>query len=436
LQFPAAMPGKSEMAKSEVAAVSHRELRRSEPMLASRLGDARGKFPRASMQSGSGSENVTAPNGARRSPRGVNAGAGKAMTQPRLTRTTAAARVSGALNDITNVSASRALQAYGKAAKQAGAGQATVSAPLAPPVAAFGNRPLTPRGDEVQIPLPQVVATVGQQASMLDASPFQGDGENPQLVHEYAADIFGQLFRDEAAQRQQTTWAYMEKQTDINGRMRAILIDWLIEVHMKYRLVPETLFLTVNLIDRYLSRTHVMRKKLQLVGVAAMFIAAKFEEIHPPEVQDFVHITDNAYKKDDVLTMELEMLTTLSFKIVVPTAAHFLDRLQRVNRCDEVHREVAEYLLELGLLDMQMLRFPPSHITSAALLLSNELMGRRGAEMWPQHMVQHSRHTEQVLRVCAEEYRELLNAAPKAQLQAVTKKFSMPQRQKVARMNF
>jgi len=279
-----------------------------------------------------------------------------------------------------------------------------------------------------------VMNPVGQPASMLDASPFQGDGDNPQFVNEYAADIFCQLFRDEAAFLPRPN--YMELQTDINGKMRAILIDWLIEVHMKYRLRPETLFLTVNLIDRYLSRTHVMRKKLQLAGVVAMFIAAKFEEIHPPEVQDFVHITDNAYSKDDVLSMELNMLTTLSFQIVVPTAVHFFERLQKANRCDEVHREVAGYLLELGLLDVRMLRYPPSHITSAALLLSNELMGRRGPQIWPQNMVQHSRHTEQALRGCAEEYRELLNAAPQAQLQAVQKKFSMPQRQNVARMNF
>jgi cyclin B len=259
-----------------------------------------------------------------------------------------------------------------------------------------------------------------------------GDVANAQSAHEYAAEIYSKLFREEASFLPKPN--YMESQTDINGKMRAILFDWLIEVHMKYRLRPETLFLTVNLIDRYLSCAHVMRKRLQLVGVVAMFIAAKFEEINPPEVHDFVHITDNAYSKDDVLVMECTMLTTLNFQIVVPTATHFLERLQRVNRCDDAHREIAAYLIELGLLDMRMLRYSPSHIVSAALLLSNELLGKR--PLWPPLMVQHSHHSEQALRACADEYRELLEAAPKNQLQAVRKKFSLPQRHGVARMTF
>jgi cyclin B len=265
-----------------------------------------------------------------------------------------------------------------------------------------------------------------------EASPFQVDPDDAQNAHEYASEIYALLFRDEAAILPRAN--YMDSQTDINGKMRAILIDWLIEVHMKYRLRSETLFLTVNLIDRYLSRTRVMRKKLQLVGVVAMFIASKFEEINPPEIKDFVHITDNAYTKEDVLVMECTMLTTLNFQIVVPTAAQFLDRLQKVNRCDDQHRELAAYLIDLSLLEMRMLRYSPSHIVSAALLLSNVLLGKRQA--WAQSMVQHSHYSEQALVACTEELREFFEAAPKSQLQAVRKKFSQPQRHNVARMTF
>jgi len=265
-----------------------------------------------------------------------------------------------------------------------------------------------------------------------DSSLLQGEPDNAQTVHEYAAEIWNQLFTDEASFLPNAN--YMETQTDINGKMRAILIDWLIEVHMKYRLRPETLFLTVNLIDRYLSRAHVMRKKLQLVGVVAMFIASKFEEINPPEVHDFVHITDNAYTKQVVLEMECTMLSALNFNIVVPTATHFFDRLHKVNRCDDVHREVADYIIELGLLDMRMLNYLPSEMVSAALLLSNELMNKR--PVWSPQMVQHSRYTEQALRSCVEDFREIFEAAGRSQLQAVRKKFSLPQRHAVARMTF
>ena len=86
--------------------------------------------------------------------------------------------------------------------------------------------------------------------------------------------------------------------------MRAILVDWIIEVHLKFKLLPETLFITVSLIDRYLEQIQIKRTNLQLVGVTAMLIASKYEEIYAPEVRDFVYITDNAYTKDEILLME------------------------------------------------------------------------------------------------------------------------------------
>jgi len=89
----------------------------------------------------------------------------------------------------------------------------------------------------------------------------------------------------------------MSRQSDINEKMRAILVDWLIDVHLKFKLVNETLFLTVNIIDRYLQRAEVTRQKLQLVGITAMFIASKYEEIYPPDLRDFVYVTDKAYNK-------------------------------------------------------------------------------------------------------------------------------------------
>jgi hypothetical protein len=54
----------------------------------------------------------------------------------------------------------------------------------------------------------------------------------------------------------------MTSQNDINEKMRAILVDWLIEVHYKFKLLPETLFLTINLIDRYLDKEVIHRTKL------------------------------------------------------------------------------------------------------------------------------------------------------------------------------
>jgi cyclin B len=93
---------------------------------------------------------------------------------------------------------------------------------------------------------------------------------------------------------------YMVDQPHINERMRSILVDWLVEVHLKFKLVPETLYLTINLIDRYLTRENVSRPKLQLVGVTSLLIASKYEEIYPPELRDLVYICDRAYTKTEV----------------------------------------------------------------------------------------------------------------------------------------
>lgn len=415
------MPAKSEFAaQPEIGVLGLREPRRSDPVIC-RGSSAVGRNSFRARNSGNGmrfargqnSENTnpnlgtcgTGTNG-RRSPRlGSCAG-----SKPLLAY--GASRQSATLADITNVAGGRASHVE-KVKPQKTLGTSASVAALA---AAIEPTPT----EERFIPV-----------GLVD----DVERSNVQSVAEYASDIFNDLFREEMLYLPRAD--YMDSQADITAKMRTILIDWLIEVHMKYRLRDETLHLTINLVDRYLTRMPVLRKRLQLVGVVSMFIASKFEEIHPPELHDWVYITDNAYTKDDVLVMECNMLSTLNFQVMVPTAAHFFEGLQKVNGCSSTHREVAQYLLELGLLDIRMLQYRPSHVVSAALLLSNELMGR--SVLWPTIMVQHSHHAEVALRGCAEELRQL-HEADKAgaggQLQAVHKKFSHPQHHSVATMSF
>lgn len=142
-------------------------------------------------------------------------------------------------------------------------------------------------------------------------------------VDEYRQDILDYL-RD-AEERHRPKPLYMRKQPDISPSMRTILVDWLVEVGEEYRLQTETLCLAVSYIDRFLSVMSVVRAKLQLVGTAAMFIAAKYEEIYPPDVGEFVYITDNTYTKTQVLRMEQLILKVLKFDLCVPTTSIFLN---------------------------------------------------------------------------------------------------------------
>jgi len=132
-------------------------------------------------------------------------------------------------------------------------------------------------------------------------------------VTEYTGPILQNMLDEQRSSMAQSN--YMKNQVDINEKMRGILVDWIIEVHLRFKLLPETLFLTINLIDRYLDKTQIMRTRLQLVAVAALWIASKYEEIYLPELKDFVFISDNAYSKDEIRAMERSILMTLEFSI-------------------------------------------------------------------------------------------------------------------------
>ena len=138
---------------------------------------------------------------------------------------------------------------------------------------------------------------------------------DPQEVDEYFEDIVDYFREEDGKKRPRDN--YMDMQEDITYKMRAILVDWLVDVHLKYKMVPETLFLTINIIDRYLDKVNTPRTELQLVGVAAMFIASKYEDIYPPEAKEFAYITDKAFTKSQVIAMEKKILRTLDFDVTI-----------------------------------------------------------------------------------------------------------------------
>jgi hypothetical protein len=159
----------------------------------------------------------------------------------------------------------------------------------------------------------------------------------------------------------------MADQRDITYRMRGILVDWLVEVHYKFKLNGPSLWLTVNLLDRYLQRVSIFRDKLQLVGVAALLIASKFDEVHPPEVAECVHITDNSYTKKEVLNMEYNIFETLDFQVCVPTGYSFITRYLAVAEADEQTRYLALYYAERNLQEVNFLQMLPSFFAAAAI---------------------------------------------------------------------
>lgn len=195
--------------------------------------------------------------------------------------------------------------------------------------------------------------------------------ENIQNCNEYINEIFSHLKETENLNLPLEN--YMEKtQSEINERMRIILLDWLIDVQLKFKLLPETLFLTINIIDRYLSISKATKENLQLIGITSMLIACKYEEIYFPEIKDFIYMTDDTYSKDEVLQMEYEILKKLEFNITNPSSLRFLEIYDFYLKLDNKIYFLAKYFLELSLVNYKQIKFLPSIIATSAIYLSKK----------------------------------------------------------------
>lgn len=245
------------------------------------------------------------------------------------------------------------------------------------------------------------------------------DHDNPQLVSEYVNEIYSYLRQLET--RYPIRSQHLVIQAEINGRMRGILIDWLVQVHLRFHLLQETLYLTVAIIDRYLQLENVVKARLQLVGVASMWIASKYEEMYAPEVADFVYITDNAYTKSEIRQMECQILKVLDFELGRPLPLHFLRRNSKAGEVDANTHTLAKYLMELTIVEYDLVHLNPSEIAAASLCLAMKLIC--DTPEWTPTLVHYSCYTEKHLtwlmcRLC-----QLILRAGTGKLTAVKTKF-------------
>ncbi|KAL2263355.1 hypothetical protein VTK26DRAFT_7151 [Humicola hyalothermophila] len=218
---------------------------------------------------------------------------------------------------------------------------------------------------------PQVVGRVYPEAAeALDRE----DLDDPLMVAEYANDIFDYL-RDLECNSVPNP-DYMAHQDDLEWKTRGILIDWLVEVHTRFHLLPETLFLAVNIVDRFLSEKVVQLDRLQLVGITAMFIASKYEEVLSPHISNFRHIADDGFTEAEILSAERFVLATLNYDLSYPNPMNFLRRISKADDYDIQSRTIGKYLMEISLLDHRLMAYRPSHVAAAAMYLARLILGR------------------------------------------------------------
>ncbi|PGH27406.1 hypothetical protein AJ80_00884 [Polytolypa hystricis UAMH7299] len=200
------------------------------------------------------------------------------------------------------------------------------------------------------------------------------DMYDPLMTAEYVVEIFDYLKELEPATMPNPD--YMEHQDELEWKMRGILVDWLIEVHTRFRLLPETLFLAVNIIDRFLSAEVVALDRLQLVGVTAMFIASKYEEVLSPHVANFSHVADETFSDKEILDAERHVLATLNYDISYPNPMNFLRRISKADNYDIQTRTLGKYLMEISLLDHRFMCYRQSHVAAAAMYLARLILDR------------------------------------------------------------
>ena len=169
---------------------------------------------------------------------------------------------------------------------------------------------------------------------------------------------------------------YMDDQKELTWEMRQTLVDWLLQVHLRYHLLPETLWIAINIMDRFLTRRVVSILKFQLVGVTAMFIASKFEEILAPSVEEFVFMCEKGYTREEILKGERIMLQTLDFQVSNYCSPYsWMRRISKADDYDIQTRTLCKYLVEVTLLDYRFLQVKPSLIAAIGMYTSRRMLG-------------------------------------------------------------
>ena len=192
--------------------------------------------------------------------------------------------------------------------------------------------------------------------------------KNVQIPKDYLNTIYYNLLKEQYTNKKKfkPEYNYMNSQTEINEQMRSILIDWIIDVHGKFGFTDETLYMTVLIIDRYSSIKKITRNEYQNLGISALMISCKHEEINVPKVEDFIYITDNAYNKEEVFKMEQDILNGLNYDLLYPSPIKFFEYLSLKFNFDKKQFYFGKYLMETFLLNLICIKYFPSIIACAA----------------------------------------------------------------------
>lgn len=232
---------------------------------------------------------------------------------------------------------------------------------------------------------------------------------DPQAIIEYTKSIYENMREKESKYTLAPDFlAKTQVPAEVKDTSRAFLVEWIIDVHRKFKLMPETLYVTIHLVDQFLAVQQIKKNQLHILGVTAILIATKYEEIYPPELKELLVVSENKFSKAEVLKMEKEMLVALQFEVVAPTPYRFLERFRKLmpSANDDKVFFFAQYILEVSLLDSSLLKYRASELAAASLVLSTRALKKSSA--WGKDMERHTGINDSGLQKVVEDVRSFV----------------------------
>lgn len=261
---------------------------------------------------------------------------------------------------------------------------------------------------------------------------FTSENDKTKFAGEYINDIYLNLLEEERNLYLKNIYGFMNHQTEINEQMRAILIDWIIDVHLRFKLRPSTLFFTIRIIDHYLYCAQIQRSKFQLLGIAAMLIACKHEEIYTPKIKDFVCVTDNAYTTDELLEMEEIVLNKIKFNILAPSPLDFYEILAKGFGFKKKHFFLGRFFMESYLLGCSYSKYSSSIIACACAYIVMKFFQIKNYQLCYDSRYNSEGATQSVIKETAKEICCFIDHLNSTELKGARNKFSLPQYEQVA----
>ena len=241
---------------------------------------------------------------------------------------------------------------------------------------------------------------------------------------DYINESYSNLLQEESTLKVKPIYGYMSFQTDINIKMRAILVDWLIEMNDKFNFKPQTLFQTVWLIDTYLSMKFIKRSDFQLLGLGCMYISCKFHEIFYPILKDCVEITDGAYTKDDLLRMEKDILKTINYNMLPPSKEDFYNIIAKAFEFGEKQYYLGKFFMENSLIDYNMVKYPSSVIAVACSYIVMKFFKIENYKKLYSTRIVYDKCPQKIIKDAARELCFLVKNLNNSEFKAIKKKYS------------